>query len=99
MKNVTVKEMAESLDKSDQFIRIAIQRGEYPFAVAVQSKRSKKYSYQISRAGLERYVRGEIVDIENIRRKLIADIERLEETLMELKTELQFQHTKTQEHE
>lgn len=70
MANVTIKEMAEDLGKCEQFIRLAIQMGKYPFAVAVLSQSGKKYSYQTSREGFERYKRGENASSDNIMRAI-----------------------------
>ena len=52
--NVTVKEAATRLGKSEQFIRIGLQRGFLPFGVAV--KMSSKWTYHISPKKLEEYI-------------------------------------------
>ncbi|MBC3887240.1 hypothetical protein GH810_02810 [Acetobacterium paludosum] len=54
--NVTIKEAAEMLGKCEQFVRLGLQQGAFDFGVAVLSKNGKKYSYQISRRKLEKYV-------------------------------------------
>lgn len=43
---MTVKEAAKMLGKSEQFIRIGLQRGILPFGYAV--KMSSKWTYHIS---------------------------------------------------
>lgn len=52
--NVTVKEAASRLGKSEQFVRIGLQRGLLPFGVAV--KMSSKWTYHISPKKLEEYI-------------------------------------------
>ena len=43
---MTVKECAELLNKSQQFVRIGLQRGALPFGYAV--KLSSRWTYHIS---------------------------------------------------
>lgn len=45
-KNITIKEAAEMMGKSQQFIRIGLQKGIFPFGHAV--KMSTKWTYYIS---------------------------------------------------
>lgn len=52
-KSMTVKEAAEILGKSQQFVRVALQRGLLPFGTAV--KLSSKWTYYISPAKLFEY--------------------------------------------
>ena len=54
---VTVKEAAEILGKSEQFVRIALQQNVLPIGVAVQM--SSKWTYHISPKLLNEYVGGE----------------------------------------
>lgn len=51
---MTVKEAAKILGKSEQFVRIGLQRGILPFGYAVQM--SSKYTYHISEAKLYEYL-------------------------------------------
>lgn len=51
---MTVKECAELLGKSEQFIRLGLQRDELPFGHAV--KMSSRWSYHISRHKVHKYV-------------------------------------------
>ena len=51
---MSVKECAELLGKSQQFVRIGLQRGILPFGHAV--KMSSKWSYHISRAKVYEYL-------------------------------------------
>ena len=46
MANISVKKAAEIMGKSQQFIRIGLQRGILPFGSAV--KMSSEYTYYIS---------------------------------------------------
>lgn len=53
-KNISIKEAAEILGKSQQFVRVGLQTERLPFGVAV--KTSSKYSYHISPKLLEEYI-------------------------------------------
>lgn len=57
MGKITVPEVAKILRKSEQFVRIGLQRNILPFGVAI--KTSSKYSYHISPKLLKEYI-GEI---------------------------------------
>lgn len=49
-----VKECAQLLKKSEQFVRIGLQRGILPFGVAI--KMSSKWCYHISEAKVYEYL-------------------------------------------
>lgn len=49
-----VKECAQLLGKSEQFVRIGLQRGILPFGYAV--KMSSKWTYHISEAKVHEYL-------------------------------------------
>lgn len=49
-----VKECAQLLKKSEQFVRIGLQRGILPFGVAI--KMSSKWTYHISEAKVYEYL-------------------------------------------
>lgn len=51
---MTVKEAAERMDKSPQFVRIGLQHKTLPFGHAV--KMSSKWTYHISRKKFEEYM-------------------------------------------
>lgn len=51
---MTVKEAAKLLGKSEQFVRIGLQRGILPFGYAV--KMSSKWTYHISEHKLQEYL-------------------------------------------
>lgn len=53
---MTVKECAALLGKSEQFVRIGLQRGILPFGYAV--KMSSKWTYHISRYKVKEYLGG-----------------------------------------
>lgn len=57
---MTVKEVAERLGKSPQFVRICLQRGLFPFGTATKMPNSNQWSYVIFPKKFEEYV-GEIV--------------------------------------
>lgn len=52
--NVPISLTARILDKSEQFVRVALQMGTAPFGFA--SKKSTKWSYHISPKKLKEYV-------------------------------------------
>jgi transcriptional regulator with XRE-family HTH domain len=54
LKNVPVSEAAKRLGKSEQFIRVGLQRSKLPFGTAV--KLSSRYSYHISPKLLNEYI-------------------------------------------
>lgn len=51
---VTVRKAAELLGKSEQFVRIGLQKGSLPFGTAV--KMSGRWSYHISEKLLKEYI-------------------------------------------
>lgn len=53
--NVSIKEAARMLRKSEQFIRVGLQQGILPFGYAVKINGSK-YTYHISRKKLNEYI-------------------------------------------
>jgi len=64
-KNISVKETAQVLGKSQQFVRVALQKQVLPIGTAV--KISRRWTYHISRKLLEEYI-GDISNAyENIR--------------------------------
>jgi len=46
MKNISIKKAAEEMGKSQEFVRISLQKGSLPFGIA--EKLSSKYTYYIS---------------------------------------------------
>jgi hypothetical protein len=52
---LSVKETAELLNKSQQFVRIGLQRGILPFGYAIQIS-GKKYTYHISKKKVYEYL-------------------------------------------
>lgn len=52
---LTVKETAELLKKSQQFVRIGLQRGILPFGYAIQLN-GNKYTYHISKNKVYEYL-------------------------------------------
>jgi hypothetical protein len=52
--NIKVSEVAKLMGKSEQFVRIGLQRGLLPIGTAI--KNGSKYSYYISPKLLEEYI-------------------------------------------
>jgi len=59
MPNISVKDAAEILGKSQMFVRIGLQRQLLPIGTAV--KTSSRWSYHISRKLFEEYIGKEVV--------------------------------------
>lgn len=55
-RNISVRECARLLGKSEQFVRVALQNGTAPFGFAVKNK--TVYSYHISAKKLAEYIGG-----------------------------------------
>ena len=55
--NLSIKEVAKLLGKSEMFVRIGIQRGLLPFGVAVKMPERSRYSYHISPEAVYEYLR------------------------------------------
>lgn len=51
---MSVKECAELLGKSEQWVRVGLQRGRLPFGYAV--KLSSRWSYHISKHQVHQYL-------------------------------------------
>ena len=58
-RNISVKECAKLLGKSEQFVRVALQSGSAPFGFAVRNK--TVYSYHISAKKLAEYIGGDVI--------------------------------------
>ena len=54
--NMTVKEVAKRMGKSEMFVRIGLRNNSFPFGSAV--KGSSTWSYHISKKAFERYMLG-----------------------------------------
>lgn len=57
MERMTVAEAAKIMQVSQQYIRLGLQRGVFPFGNAV--KTSSRWTYWISRLKFEKYMKGE----------------------------------------
>lgn len=55
---MTIKEAAKLMGTSEQFIRIGLQRGAFPWGHAVQMTK-KRYTYYIYREQLLKAIKGE----------------------------------------
>jgi hypothetical protein len=55
--NVSIKEAAEMLNVSQQFLRVALQQNKFDFGTAIKmNDSSSKYTYYISRQQLLKYL-------------------------------------------
>lgn len=57
-KNLTIKEVAKLLGKSEMFVRIGIQRNILPFGVAIKLPGRERYSYHIPPKAVYEYING-----------------------------------------
>src|SRR5699024_9327218 len=57
-KSISVKEAAELLGSSEQFVRIGLQRDLLPIGTAIQIGGKKRYTYHISPRLLNDYIGG-----------------------------------------
>lgn len=55
MKNLSIKEAAKAMGVSEQFVRVGLQKGVFPFGSAVKIKGSK-FAYYISPYRFSEYV-------------------------------------------
>lgn len=62
-KNMTIKEVAKLLGKSEMFVRIGIQRQILPFGVAIKLPDKERYSYHIPPNAVYKYLG--IEDLQN----------------------------------
>lgn len=60
MDTMTIKEASKALGIAEQTLRIALQTGQVPF-LGVAIKGAKRWTYSISRAAVEKLMRGELV--------------------------------------
>lgn len=56
MLNVSVKKAALVLEKSEQFVRIGLQRRLLPFGTAINISGGKRWTYQIPLGALASYM-------------------------------------------
>lgn len=56
MKTMTITEAAWKMGVTEQFLRIALQRGKFDFGVAIQMS-GRRYTYYIDRKKFERYLK------------------------------------------
>lgn len=59
MDNLTIRQTAAALGKSEQFVRIGLQQERLPFGVAVKTGKTQ-WSYYISRKKLNEWIDGEV---------------------------------------
>ena len=62
--NVSIKKAADLMGISQQFLRVLIQNGEFPFATAVKMKDgNKRYHYYVSERGLAEHIGKSIEEV------------------------------------
>lgn len=54
---ITIKEAAKRMRCGEQFIRVSLQRGKFPWGTA--EKISSQWTYYINRAAFEKWLAGE----------------------------------------
>lgn len=58
--NISIKEAAKLMNKSEMFVRIGLQRKLLPIGTAIKMSESSKYTYHISPKLLQEYLGEEI---------------------------------------
>lgn len=61
---VTVKEAAHILERSEQFVRIGLQRNLFPFGFAMKRSGARKFDYFINPAQFAAYCGVTLADLE-----------------------------------
>ena len=57
---LTIKEASREMQISEQFLRILIRRGKFPWATATQVKDNGKWTYWINEQAFRRYMDGDV---------------------------------------
>lgn len=62
MNDITLKirDVAKALGKSEQFVRVMIQRGKMPFADGTQLRNGGRWNYIIYKERFEQYLKGSL---------------------------------------
>lgn len=55
-KRLTTQKVARIMQKSDEFVRVGLQRGFLPFGYAVKLPNRHKYTYYINQKQFEEYL-------------------------------------------
>lgn len=55
--SISVKKAARIMGKSEQFVRVGLQRGLLPFGIAIKMPNRQSYSYHISPNALYEYLK------------------------------------------
>lgn len=58
--NISIKETAKLMGKSEQFIRVGLQNKIFPFGVAMRMPNRKNYTYYIAPNALYEYLKIEV---------------------------------------
>jgi hypothetical protein len=56
-KKLTTQQVARIMGKSDEFVRVGLQRGILPFGYAFKLPERKKYSYYINPKQFEEFIK------------------------------------------
>lgn len=59
--NMTIKEVANRINRSPTWVGLALQQQRVPFGIAVHNEQTDTWSYHISRAGFENYINGKFL--------------------------------------
>lgn len=59
MGKLTIKEASKEMQISEQFLRILIREGKFPWAKATRIKEKGRWAYWINEEAFYRYMRGE----------------------------------------
>lgn len=56
---ISIKDAAALLGMAQQTLRIGLQRGLFPFGVAIPTSKNR-YTYNITKERLDKYIKGEL---------------------------------------
>lgn len=59
MGRITIKDASREMRVSEQFLRILIRRGKFPWATATQMRDDGRWTYFINEQGFRRYMDGD----------------------------------------
>ena len=65
-KRLTTQKVARIMQKSDEFVRVGLQRGFLPFGYAVKLPNRHKYTYYINQKQFEEYLGVDPINKEEI---------------------------------
>lgn len=60
MGKITIKEASREMQISEQFLRVLIREGKFPWATATRIKENGRWTYFVNEAAFRKYMDGEL---------------------------------------